>query len=106
MTEISRSPFYIDTERGKILVLKWLTVCQIPEISCSNQKTCSVKTDVSAQKHEQVTTQCQQKAQSPQQESTHCPFTTTNSNTVPFMRTNMLETLFTNNKNNAARILG
>ncbi len=92
-------PFFINAKDGRYLVLKALKVCDIPTVECQESKaSCVLKLD-------KPSSPC---AVSPKQitETTCERIASPTTQQVPFMRTNLLENIFTTNRNSAARILG
>nr|WGO62660.1 VP11 [Wadden Sea poxvirus] len=97
-TQTYQYPFFINTNEGRFLVLKYIKVSDIRTLECDINKTasCLLKDD-----DKQQTSPCN-KQLSPQISKCSEP----KDNHIPFMKTNILENMFNTNKNNASRILG
>ncbi|AVI09661.1 putative DNA-binding phosphoprotein [Sheeppox virus] len=95
----ANTPFYITTKEGKYLVLKAIKVCDIRTVECDGDKaSCIFKVEKSNQTCDRQSSPCEraERSSSPNR----------GNNSVPFMRTNMLEDLQAKNRTVMSRILG
>ncbi|ANS71112.1 DNA-binding phosphoprotein [Pteropox virus] len=124
MSNMHKTPFYINTAMGRVLVLKYIKVCEIPEVQCAATKAmCVLKTEEPmSPKCERAPASCPLSPSrqpqppacplSPSRQQPVCPLSPTRqtvvprNNNVPFMNTNLLENLFSSNKNAVSKILG
>ncbi|QQG31519.1 DNA-binding virion core protein [Swinepox virus] len=96
---ITNTPFYINTKEGKYLVIKAIKVCDIRTVDCEGTKASCVL------KVEKPTSPCE-RTMSPCERAARSSSPTRNPNTVPFIRTNLLEDMQANNRSVVSRILG
>ncbi|QDJ95064.1 DNA-binding phosphoprotein [Hypsugopox virus] len=103
----ANTPFFVDTKEGKFLVLKAIKMCNVPTVPCLESKaSCVLQVDKppSACDVKRKQTPCE-RAASPPQPGIRCERVKEQTNPhVPFMKTNLLENIQTNNQNMMARL--
>ncbi|ABQ43505.1 DNA-binding virion core protein [Tanapox virus] len=96
----THTPFFIDTKEGRYLVLKAIKACDIRKVDCDVSKaSCVLKVEKPTSTCDRPMSPCERAAKSSSPNGR-------NNSVIPFMRTNMLEDIQTNNRNVMSRILG
>ncbi|AAC55158.1 MC030R [Molluscum contagiosum virus subtype 1] len=90
---ILKEPFIVDTVQGRFLVLKYVKLCGVKTVECKGATASCVL------KVEKPESPCERRSPSPPPSPGKCE------PQVPFMRTNLLASMFSENKNNAAKML-
>ncbi|ASK51235.1 DNA-binding phosphoprotein [Eptesipox virus] len=95
----ANTPFFVDTKDGKYLVLKAIKMCNVPTVPCLESKASCV---LQVEKPKSVCDTSKRISSPPQPTGIKCE--RVREQTVPFMKTNLLENIQTNNQNMMARL--